>query len=274
MNKRTERLIKKIYEETYKKVFNKKTIRKALNANNVEVMLCQLQASKEYNEFAEEFAKRLTKAGLSKQKGIWRKYYKAAKEKHLTNIPVTYSDYEKLQYKLVVQHNFLMIKSVPEKIKAVYEQKDVQIILAEVLEGKVARGAFEKALREHGYKNAKMIARTEAAKLETKIDETRATSLGSVCYEWRSSKDKRTRKSHMEMDGVIVFWRPDSQKPLLDKMRGNAGEFPNCRCLTLALLDEKDLNKSMYKVYDYRIDKIVKMNKTALSNAIKKGGLR
>ena len=274
MNKRTERLIKKIYEETYKKVFNKRTMRKALNSNNVDAMLYQLQASKEYNEFAEKFAKRLAKAGLSKQKGIWRKFYKAAQEKHLTNIPITYSDYEKQQYKKAVQHNFLMIKSVPEKIKAVYEQKDVQTVIAEVLEGNAPRGAFEKALKEHGYKNAKMIARTEAAKLETKIDETRATSLGSVCYEWRSSKDKRTRKSHMAMDGVIVFWRPDNQKPLLDKMKGNAGEFPNCRCLTLPLLDEKDLTQSTYKVYDYRIDKIVKMSKSKLTEAIKNGGLK
>ena len=46
------------------------------------------------------------------------------------------------------------------------------------------------------------------------------------------------------MNGVIVFWRPDNQKPLLDKMRGNAGEFPNCRCTPLPILDENDITES------------------------------
>ena len=75
------------------------------------------------------------------------------------------------------------------------------------------------------------------------------------------------------MNDVIVFWRPDNQKPLLDKMRGNAGEFPNCRCTTEPLFDENDFEDNFYKVYDYRIDKVVSISKKKLIESIRKGAL-
>ena len=243
MNRRTERLINKIYQEVFKKVFTKQRIVQASKgqSQNVYSSLLQLQNSKQYEEFAKKFAKKLASAGLSNQKGLWKKYYQAAKAKHYIGIPDTYSQYELQLLQQIVQHNFKMIKSIPQHVMSVYEQKDIQTAIEAVAQGKVGRKAFETQLKQHGAKNARLIARTESAKLQTAIDEHRATSLGSVCYQWLSSKDKRTRPSHRAMNNVIVFWRPDSQKPLLDKMRGNAGEFPNCRCTPIAILDENDL---------------------------------
>ena len=74
------------------------------------------------------------------------------------------------------------------------------------------------------------------------------------------------------MDTVIVFWRPDAEKPLRDNMRGNAGEFPNCRCYPAPILDESDLTKSNYKVYNYHTDKIENgWTKKKLLEAIQRG---
>lgn len=275
MNKRAERIISKIYQEVFKKVFNKKTISQIASnqKRSIATGIFQLQSSKQYEEFAKKFAKKLSAAGLSKQKHMWRKYYNAAKQKHIGILPDTYSEYEKQVFTKAMQHNFKMIKSIPEKVLSVYEQKDIKTAIDQVVSGKIGRKAFESTLKQHGAKNAKLIARTETAKLQTAVDEHRSTSLGSVCYRWVSSNDRRTRKSHRAMNDVIVFWRPDNQKPLLDKMRGNAGEFPNCRCTTEPLFDENDFEDNFYKVYDYRIDKVVSISKKKLIESIRKGAL-
>ena len=275
MNKRTERIINKIYNEVFKKIFNRKRITQASKgqSQNVVSAILQLQSSKQYNKFAEKFAKKLASAGLSNQRGLWKKYYQAAKARHYVAIPDTYSRYELQLLEQAVKHNFKMIKSIPEHVLKTYEQKAIQSVVNQIALGKAGRKTFESVLKKHGAKNAKLIARTESAKLQTTIDEYRSTSLGSVCYEWRSSKDKRTRPSHREMNGVIVFWRPDNQKPLLDKMRGNAGEFPNCRCTPLPILDENDITESKYRVYDYRTDTIINISAKELIKDIQKGGL-
>lgn len=275
MNKRTETMINKIYHEVFKKIFNKKRIIQASKgmSQNIIFSILQLQNSKDYDKFARKFAKKLASAGLSNQRGIWKKYYNAAKAKHYIALPNTYTKYEYQIMEEAVRHNFKMIKSIPQSIMKVYEQKDVETVISQVMKGETGRKTFENQLKNHGVKNAKLIARTESAKLQTAIDEYRSTSLGSVCYIWRSSKDKRTRKSHREMNDVIVFWRPDNEKPLLDNMRGNAGEFPNCRCTPLPILDEDDITENKYKVYNYHDDSIVSLSKKKLIEAIKKGGL-
>lgn len=275
MNKRTERLINKIYQEVFKKIFNRKRITQASKgqSQNVVSSLLQLQNSKQYDKFAEKFAKKLASAGLSNQRGVWRKYYQAAKARHFVAIPDTYTKYELQLMQEAVKHNFKLIKSIPQHVMSVYQQKDIQTVIEQIAQGKVGRKTFETELKQHGAKNARLIARTESAKLQTAIDEHRATSLGSVCYEWCSSSDRRTRPSHRKMNGVIVFWRPDNQKPLLDKMRGNAGEFPNCRCTPLPILDETDITKSSYKVYNYHSDSIITLSKSKLIESIKKGEL-
>ena len=75
------------------------------------------------------------------------------------------------------------------------------------------------------------------------------------------------------MNGVIVFWRSADQKPLLDNMRGDAGEFPNCRCSPEPILDVDDLTKTTYKVYNYLTDKVMTMNKKELIDHLERGNL-
>lgn len=276
MNKRTEQQIEKIYKAVFKKIFNNRNLKQALHgntvviANNIE-MLIQSDA---YDRFCKEFSKKLAAAGLNKSRGIWRKYFEAAKRLHNIALPHTYKEFEKEMLKKAIVHNFKMIKSIPRHVFRVYEQKDISTLIKQVAENKVGRGTFVKQLREHGYKNAKLIARTESAKLQTAIDRNTSTELGSKAYIWQSSQDKRTRPSHKEMNNVVVFWRDnDMEKPLRDGMRGDAGEFPNCRCNPKAILDESDLTQNNYKVYNYKTDTIITMGKNKLIEAINNGGL-
>lgn len=275
MNKAVERQIKKIYLEVFKKVFDKKRLSSLASGSKVEIYQAieLLSASSSYDKFAKKFAKELAKKGLSKEIGVWRKFYEAAKKMKYVALPLTYKEYEYNQMTKAIERNFRLIKSMPEDLKVVLNHKYTSTLIEEVAKGTLKRGTFASMLESHGNKHAKLVARTETAKLQTAITESRAKDVGSVAYIWLASNDKRTRQSHKDMNGVVVFWRPDSQKPLLDKMRGNAGEFPNCRCDAQAIVDIADLDKSSYKVYDYRIDKVITMSKKDLIDALERGGL-
>lgn len=273
MNKRVERKIVQIYAAVFKKVFNRNAVSQLSKGTftpatqNVVI----LSNSKQYNDFAKKFSKELAKAGLASQRGVWRKYYKAAKEKHYVAIPVSFKQFEYECMSAAVKKNFEMIKSIPNDMLTLMQHKYVSTLIEQVAKNKLSRGSFEAELKKHGSKNAKMIARTETAKLQTAIDESRSRQLGSVAYYWRSSNDKRTRQSHKDMNDVLVFWKPDGQKPLLDGMRGNAGEFPNCRCDIRAVFDEDDIVST--KVYNYNTDKVETMSKEKIKQALEKGEL-
>ena len=275
MNKRVERLINKIYNEVWKKIMNESSYNDLLrnNKNSIEKKVIAFEKSEVFEKFAKEFSKRLSQHGLANKRGIWRKYFEAAKKVHHIALPSTYTEFEKEMMKRAVNHNFRMIKSIPHEVLKVINYDLTDKLIKEVAEGRLPRGTFKKELESHNSKNAGLIARTETAKLQTAIEENRSISMGSVAYFWQSSNDKRTRLSHRQMNGVIVFWRSDGQKPLRDNMRGNAGEFPNCRCDCDPIFDELDLTKASYKVYDYKTDKIITMTKQQVLQALNKKSL-
>lgn len=271
---RIEKEINKIYWIIFNKVFNhyKKSIFRGDKEYVIDGLI-RLEESKVFKKFCDEFAKELSKKGLANQKGIWKKYYKAAKEKHIISLPSTYQLWEIEQFRKIIYENFKMIKSIPRSIVKVYQHNFASNLFKEVAEGKLSRGNFEKLLKNHGAKNARLISRTETAKLQTNIIKNRAKDLGSIAYIWLASNDKRTRPSHKAMNGVVVFWRNQNEKPILDNMQGDAGEFPNCRCAPQPLFDKDDLTKDNYKVYDYKRHKIVNMSKNRLIQAFIEGEL-
>lgn len=261
----------------FKKIYSKQTINKINTGDKTAVkkLVLRFAESSAYNKFAKKFAKELAKKGLAKQRGLWRKYFQAAQKLQHKVYAKTYSEFQRQQLNKAIAHNFKMIKSIPQQVLELSKQKYIQTLKAQVLEGTIGRKTFERELRKRGATNAKLIARTESAKLQTAIMENRARDLGSVAYFWLSSNDVRTRSSHKKMNGVVVFWRnSDNEKPRLDKMHGNAGEFPNCRCSPEPILDERDITKSMYQVYDYRTHKIIQLTKHKLIECLKNGELK
>lgn len=273
MSKLIERQINEIYNAVYKKVFTKERLSKLASGSRDEIAkaVTSLSNSKQYEKFVDEFSKELAKRGLSSQKGVWRKFYQAAKSKHVVSLPKTFNEFEAKVMSEAVRHNFEMISSIPSKMLEIMNHKYTSTLIEEVAKGSISRGSFARELAKHGAKHAKLIARTETSKLQTTIIQSRAMSVGSVAYEWLSSKDKRTRPSHRAMNGVIVFW--NFNKPLLDNMRGHAGEFPNCRCAPQPIVDVDELTESYYRVYDYRIDKVITMSKKMLLEALSQGHL-
>ena len=268
-NKNVEREINKIYEAVFKKIFNEARKNNVIyDKKKLKELILRFDKSRKYKEFCKRFAKQLTKKGLANNRGVWKKYYQAAKENHTISIPKNYTEFETNLYKKIILHNFRLIKSIPEDIMEVYKYKYIDGLMGQVLEGKLGRRTFEKVLKESGSTKAKLIARTESAKLQTAITENNSKDLGSVCYRWRSSHDKRTRPSHLAMNNVIVFWRKDEEKPILDGMQGNAGEFPNCRCDPQPIFDIDDLTSANYNVYDYRTHRVVNMSKERLLTCI------
>lgn len=274
--KSVERQIQDIYNKVFALVYSKKNLSKLSKGDRQLVLqaVAILESSEKYKKFAKKFAVELAKKGLRGQQGTWRKFYEAAKKKHVVALPKTWKEFEVEQLRKSASKNFEMITSIPRKTLDVLERKYTTVLIEEVAMGKRSRGSFQREMEKHGHKNAKLIARTETSKLQSGIIENRAVDLGSVCYRWLSSNDKRTRQSHREMNGVVVFWRQvQSERPYLDGMYGNAGEFPNCRCAPQPIFDEFDLDKSNYKVYDYKQKKVISMGKKQLLEAIKKGEL-
>lgn len=273
MNKTIERKIKKIYEKIFKEVFNQNGIKDLVEGNSDRVMekIVSFSGSEQYDNFCKRFSEELSKEGLNYQRGLWRKYFQAARAAHHIALPNSFKEFETQQLKLLVQENFKMIKSIPEYLTEIVNHKYTEDLIDEVIKGSRSRGSFKRELAKHGVKRAGVIARTEAAKLQTTILENRSTSLGSVVYEWMSSNDRRTRPSHRQMNTVIVFWK--QPKPHLDNMYGHAGEFPNCRCTPQPILDEDDLTESRYKVYNYKNDSFLIMTRNELIQAIKDGGI-
>lgn len=276
MNKQIERQITQVFNEVYKKIFTKERCLQLSKGSRDDVMsaIVKIQDLNSYNKFAEKFAKELAKKGLANKKGVWRKYFEAAKSRNVIGLEPTYTAFEYKMMSKAIEHNFKMIKSIPNEIMEMLNHKYTSTLIEQVAKGTLPRGSFQKELAKHGAKKAGLIARTETAKLQSAIMENRATELGSICYRWRASKDKRTRPSHREMEGVIVLWRPDGQKPLRDNMRGNAGEFPNCRCDIDPIFSIDEFTNSTYKVYNYNIDRIESMTKTKLIEFIRNSGVK
>ncbi len=87
--------------------------------------------------------------------------------------------------------------------------------------------------REVAVNRARLIARTETARANAAINQSRAMAVGSNQYRWHNSGDEAVRHSHKfykgkRLQGMIFSW--DAPPTLDDGMRGHPGSFPNCRC--------------------------------------------
>ena len=108
---------------------------------------------------------------------------------------------------------------------------------------KMMRKRFPELLRSRVH----LISRTETAKASSALTEARCERLQIEFYAWESSVDKRTRKSHKNLHGVIVPWtQPPSPEALVGESstlgKYHAGECPNCRCVVIPILTLDDIS--------------------------------
>lgn len=150
-------------------------------------------------------------------------------------------------------YNVSLIKNIPQDIIAKLQKA--------YGEGVSFRGTeVEQHVKERLGKRAKLIIRTESAKLNSALTEVRSLKLGLRAYIWSTSEDRRVRASHKMMDGVLVFWGTRLE---LDKMVGNAGSYPNCRCVPLSIFELDDI-KFPIKVAEGNLSIISKKDKAQI----------
>lgn len=150
-------------------------------------------------------------------------------------------------------YNVSLIKNIPQDIIAKLQKA--------YGEGVSFRGTeVEEYVKERLGKRAKLIIRTESAKLNSALTEVRSLKLGLRAYIWSTSEDRRVRASHKMMDGVLVFWGTRLE---LDKMVGNAGNYPNCRCVPLSVFELDDI-KFPIKVAEGNLSIISKKDKAQI----------
>lgn len=107
---------------------------------------------------------------------------------------------------------------------------------------KMMRARFPALIRSRVH----LIARTESAKASAALTQARSEALNIEFYKWVTSEDGRVRGSHAHMNDVIVPWNdvpnPDHLAGVKSTLgAGHAGEFPNCRCTSMPVLDFDDL---------------------------------
>lgn len=146
--------------------------------------------------------------------------------------------YEPLMQKF--EYNMSLIKDLP---KTVYKE-----LRDGYLEGKSFRGTdLEQKLYERLGSRAKLIVRTESAKVNTALTEVRARSVGVNAYVWSTSDDQRVRKSHKLLNNVMFFWGDPprfidiTKKGIQHINTCNCGEIYNCRCVALPVFELDDI---------------------------------
>lgn len=222
------------------------------------------QNSIQYKKYITSAVKRMVVPLSVNNEKTWRK---AAKKSMAGNLfyKLLIDEIEKNHKKTIeaqIEQNISLIKTLPSDVAT----KVVNDIAENALKGKRAE-SIEKIIRsktdQHARASARLIARTEVAKTQAALTEARSKDIGINWYVWRTALDgDRVRKSHRNMEGVLVNWNnPPSPEELVGEKnvgRYHAGNIWNCRCYAEPLLEIDDV-RWPHKVYIN--DQIVMMNK-------------
>lgn len=113
----------------------------------------------------------------------------------------------------------------------------VRSVIDEAFRGGARWESLVAKLREVGDitdRRAAIIARDQAAKMNSAFNRVRQTNLGIQEYTWSGALDARERSSHRAMEGVRCRW---DAPPSVDGERVNPGEAILCRCIARPLVD-------------------------------------
>lgn len=138
---------------------------------------------------------------------------------------------------LLMANNVALIESIPLRAA-----ERAQKLALEAFYNGGRADEIAKELKRSGKvseNDADRIARTEVARANSVITQSRAQAAGSRQYIWRNSGDASVREAHEfyhgpghkkdnKLDGVVFSW--DSPPKLDDGTAGHPGTFPNCRC--------------------------------------------
>ena len=214
----------------------------------------KLQNSTEYQNYIENSVRRMVTPLAVQNMATWREAARKASKNPLfyTNLVREVNEGLKLDIESQIRNNAELIRTLPTDVaeKTLF---DVEKYALQGLRASEIAQKIEKYTVQHSRASAKLIARTEVSKTTTALTRARCENLGLRWYVWRTALDgDRVRKSHRNMEGVLVNWNdpPSPERLVGEKDVGNyhAGNIWNCRCYTEPLLEPDDV-KWPHRVY-------------------------
>ena len=258
------------YEKALRKLFAGRTMAKMIEDPDIG-------ADPQFQRIAWQIAYRMAKMAAAQNMKSWREA--AMKSTRAREI------YRSLQEEItrtglrpeleeIALRNAKLIRSVPREIAQHLTQKAVTLQQEGRRDSEIA-SELRKLAPNLTRSKIKLIARTEIARAGTDLDKLRAERLGLDWAVWETSQDQRVRPSHRNLNGVLMNWNdPPQPEALIGEHstlgRGFGGQFPNCRCLMLSVVD---LNEIKWPVRMYRNGGIIRVTRAQFLKLLPSGQL-
>lgn len=123
-----------------------------------------------------------------------------------------------------------LIRNVSEDVRNRIAQQTIRAVTEGRTNADIARSLQE--IEGISRRRAELIARDQATKLNSSLNEFRQRQAGVSRYRWKTILDGRERATHRARNGHIYQW--DRPPP----GTGHPGTEINCRCRALAILDD------------------------------------
>lgn len=125
-----------------------------------------------------------------------------------------------------------------------WQNENISKLRKEIQDLTLNKGYSNKSIEEYiennyntTYKKAKRLARNETSLVLSEYSKQKYIQNGITRYRWQTSGDERVRSDHQELNGKIFEF---NNPPITDKATGaraNPGNFYNCRCIAVPILD-------------------------------------
>lgn len=168
----------------------------------------------------------------------------------------------------IAERNASLISSVPQEIADRITKRAMELRLQGARPAEIAK-EIRKWAPQLVKSRIKLISRTEIHKSFSQLTQARSQNLGLDWAIWSTSDDSRVRPSHKNLDNVLMNWSDPPQPEALIGERstlgaGFGGEFPNCRCTMLPMVDLSEI-KWPAKVFAH--GKITRMSRAQFHQA-------
>jgi SPP1 gp7 family putative phage head morphogenesis protein len=126
------------------------------------------------------------------------------------------------------QTNVALIRSIPEQFFPDVQRHVISAVHNGMRHETLARKLREEILPLSRSRSA-LIARDQVSKYNGQLAKYQQKAVGIETYEWLAVHDRRTRETHLELDGTTQRW---DNPPAI----GHPGEPIQCRCVSIPIL--------------------------------------
>lgn len=245
-------------------IFEKISIETNGNISEYENKMNEFQNTIQYNDYINHIVERMvTPLDISNQK-TWRKASeKSTQGKYFYSLLLNEIDKNlSFSIKSIILDNVNLIKTLPNDTAKKVLNNISELTFSGLRSSEIAK-IISKETNKHSRASARLIARTEVAKTQSALTRVRSEELDINWYVWRTAQDgNRVRKSHRNMEGVLVNWNnPPSPESLVNEKNVgyyHAGNIWNCRCYSEPLIDLNDVRWPHKVYYDGKIQNMTK----------------